>query len=298
MNRFKPINHDAHLHYLHPNRMRWEHAAGPDELLFLSQALIGDAGQEKKAIAYLYKELSQLAELEMHVATVLCRIVCEMQAERTPLSAGDTLYHALSCFAAEEINHANSFYQYVRHLSGRDIKLTGNLFRERVELYSGNESPLIKLAALCSAAYVGESVITVFERRLKVLDPMQHRFLTQLLHFHGLDEARHIQCDHAVFDDIVPALSVADRQRMHRLIDDTESLNTQLAIASAETVKAAFDLDYTEGNAAARTQLDITLRFREIVQSGDLIRKVDDGIDEDTAAMLTRFSSAPRVHAH
>jgi hypothetical protein len=297
MNRFTDINQHAHLNYLHPNRMRWERAADPAELAFLSRILVGKAGEERKAVAYLYKELSQLAELEMHVATVLCRVACELQAERTPLNAGHALYHTLSCFAAEEINHANSFYQYVRHLAGRDIKLPDNLFQQRVELYSDNDAPLVKLAALCSAAYVGESVITVFERKLKVADPLQHRFLTQLLHFHGLDEARHIQCDHAVFDEIVPALSAAQRTRMHQLIDDTEALNTQLAMASAATVKDAFDLDYTEGNAAAQTQLDITLRFRKLVQSGDLIRKVDEHLDDETAAILQRFASSSVVHA-
>jgi hypothetical protein len=297
MNRFKDINQNAHLNYLHPNRMPWQHAAVPEELDFLSRVLIGKAGEERKAIAYLYKELSQLAELEMHVATVLCRVACELQAERTPFNAGDGLYHSLSCFAAEEINHANSFYQYVRHLAGRDIKLPDNLFRQRVELYSGNDAPLVKLAALCSAAYVGESVITVFERKLKLADPMQRRFLTQLLHFHGLDEARHIQCDHAVFDRIVPSLSTVERARMHQLIDETEALNTQLAIASAATVKTAFDLDYTENNAAAQIQLDITLRFRKLVQSGDLIRKVDEHLDDETAAILQGFAASSVVHA-
>ncbi|WP_373368399.1 hypothetical protein [Serratia fonticola] len=195
------------------------------------------------------------------------------------------------------MNHANSFYQYVRHLSGRDIKLGNNLCKQRVELYCDeNDAPLIKLAALCSTAYVGESIITVFERRLKVLDPMQHSFLTRLLHFHGLDEARHIQCDHAIFEQVIPTFTVAERKRMHHLIQETEVLNTQLAKASAETVKAAFDLDYTERNYAAKTQLDMTMRFREIVQSGDLIRKVDDYMDEETAAIVCQFSQVSRVH--
>lgn len=296
MTDFKSINHYAHLNNLHPNRMPWEQAATDRELDFLSRALVGEAGQENKAVAYLYKELAQLAEIEMHVATVMTRILCELQAESTPFKAGDALYHAVSCFASEEINHANSFYQYVRHLSGRDIKLENNFFAERVALFSDNDAPLIKLAALCSTAYVGESIITVFERRLKVLDPMQRSFLTQLLHFHGLDEARHIQCDQAIFEQIIPTFSAAENRRMHQLVQETEALNTQLAIASAETVKAAFDLDYTEGNIAARTQLDMTLRFREIVQSGEAIRNVDDYMDQETAAIVQQFSQASRVH--
>lgn len=296
MNHFKNINQYAHINYLHPNRMAWELAATDSELDFLSRAVVGEVGQEKKAIAYMYKELSQLAEIEMHVATVMTRILCELQADKSSLNMGDGLYHALSCFASEEINHANSFYQYVRHLSGRDIKIENNLAKQRVELYSDNDAPLIKLAALCSTAYVGESIITVFERRLKVFDPMQHNFVTQLLHFHGLDEARHIQCDHAVFEKIIPSFNATERNRMHQLIQETESLNTQLAISSADIVKGAFDLDYTEGNVSAKTQLDLTQRFREIVLSGNLIRNVDNYMDEDTAAIVQHFSQSSRVH--
>lgn len=65
MNIFKQINEYAHLNYLHPNRMPWEQAAVGGELDFLSCALVGEAGQEDKAVAYLYKELAQLAEIEM-----------------------------------------------------------------------------------------------------------------------------------------------------------------------------------------------------------------------------------------
>lgn len=165
-----------------------------------------------------------------------------------------------------------------------------------------NLVPLSLLIEQVTALYmpltsgVGESIITVFERRLKALDPMQHSFLTRLLHFHGLDEARHIQCDHAIFDQIIPTFTRAEHQRMQQLIQETESLNTQLAMSSAETVKSAFDLDYTEGNIAAATQLDMTLRFREIVQSGETIRKVDDYMDDETAAIVQQFSQASKVH--
>lgn len=296
MKNLKIINELAHINYLHPNRMEWAGARTDDELRFLSNALVGEAGQEDKAVAYLYKELGQLAEIEMHVANTMTRILCEAQSNDDTLTAGDSLYGALSCFAAEEINHASSFYQYIRHLSGRDIKLKDNLFAERRALYEGDESPKIKLAALCATAYVGESVITVFERRLKVLDPMQRSLLTRLLHFHGLDEARHIQFDHFVFDRIIPALSSEERRRMHQLIHDTEAMNTQLAITSGEQIKAEFDLDYTQNNQAAHTQLEMTLRFREIVQSQDLIRKVDDYMDPDTAGIVSEFSRASAIH--
>ncbi|AUQ25154.1 hypothetical protein [Dickeya zeae] len=297
MDAFKSINQYAHLNNLHPNRMPWEEAATDKELAFLSWALVGQHEQQPKAIAYLYKELSQLAEIEMHVSTVMTRILCELQSDNPSVLAGDGLYHALSCFASEEVNHANSFYQYVRHLSGRDIKLSNNLHQQRIALYNDNDDPLIKLAALCATAYVGETVITVFERRLKVLDPMQHGFLTRLLHFHGLDEARHIQCDHAIFDHLIPSFTAQQRTRMHQLVTETERLNTELAKASAETVKSAFDIDYTEGNDAAETQLAMTLRFRDIVQSGEMIRKVDDHMDEETQALVVNFSKSSHIHS-
>ncbi|MBN2975002.1 diiron oxygenase [Pseudomonas sp. MAFF 301381] len=296
MNALKNINELAHINYLHPNRMEWTAARTDVELQFLSTALVGEAGQEEKAVAYLYKELGQLAEIEMHVANTMTRILGEAQSDNDTLGAGDSLYGALSCFAAEEINHASSFYQYIRHLSGRDIKLKDNLFNERRALYDENDSPRIKLAALCATAYVGESIITVFERRLKVLDPMQRSLLTRLLHFHGLDEARHIQFDHFVFEHVIPSFTASERRRMHQLIHDTEAMNTQLAITSGEQIKAAFNLDYTQNNKAAQTQLDMTLRFREIVQSQDLIRTVDEHMDVDTADIVKAFSRASTIH--
>lgn len=298
MNELSSINRSAHLHYLHPNRMPWNEAASDLELDFLSRSLIGRPNEEDKAVAYLYKELAQLAELEMHVSSVLVMVLSELQQQpEAPFNDGDTIYHALSCFAAEEINHANSFYQYVRHLSGRDIKLQNNLFNDRMAVFQEGDSPLVKLAALCATAYVGESIITVFERRFKELDPTKSYFLTRLLHFHGLDEARHIQSDHFVFDNIVPQLSSLERKRMHELIDATEELNTELAITSAKQIKSEFDIDYSENNRAAEIQLELTQAFREIVQSGDHIVKIDDALDPHVANLVARFSNTSIIHA-
>jgi hypothetical protein len=83
---------------------------------------------------------------------------------------------------------------------------------------------------------------------------------------------------------------------MHQLIHDTEAMNTQLAITSGEQIKAEFDLDYTQNNMAANTQLEMTLRFREIIQSQDLIRKVDEYMDVDTAGIVREFSRASEIH--
>lgn len=290
------VNKYSHINYLHPNRMEWENAGSDKELEFLSLSLVGEDGQQEKAVAYLYKELAQLAEIEMHVASVMSRVLCELQQESTGLITNTGLFHSVSCFASEEVQHSNSFYQYVRHLSGRDIKLRQNYAKERLELYEGNENPLVKLAALCSTAYVGESIITVFERRMKVLDPMQKMFLTQLLHFHGLDEARHIEFDHFVFEHIIPSLTSSERKRMHEIINIQEELNTQLALTTEGVIKSEFDLDYTENNLAAKKQLDMTLRFREIIQSGEYIKNIDEHIDDNTAEIVKGFSKSKKIH--
>ena len=109
--------------------MEWENARSDKELEFLSRSLIGLDGEQDKAVAYLYKELAQLAEIEMHVASVMSRILCEVQQEDTHLNSNAGLFHSVSCFASEEVQHANSFYQYVRHLSGRDIKLKKTMLK-------------------------------------------------------------------------------------------------------------------------------------------------------------------------
>ncbi len=290
------VNQYSHINYLHPNRMEWENANTDKELDFLSKSLVGADGQQDKAVAYLYKELAQLAEIEMHVASVMSRILCELQQESTDLITNTGLFHSVSCFASEEVQHSNSFYQYVRHLSGRDIKLKQNYARDRLSLYEGDENPLVKLSALCSTAYVGESIITVFERRMKVLDPMQKMFLTQLLHFHGLDEARHIEFDHFVFENVIPSLTANERKRMHEMINIQEELNTQLALTTQDVIKSEFNLDYAENNLAAKKQLDMTLRFRKIIQSGAFIKNIDEHIDNDTAEIVKGFSNSNKIH--
>ena len=178
------------------------------ELDFLAEHLYGHRDEHTRTVAYLYKELAQLAEIEMHVAMVMVRVIAESaQCDGDRLWVGSDLVHALSCFASEEIQHANTFYRYVRTLTGVDLKIENNFFRERLALYLGDERPLVKLAALCATAYVGESVITVFETRMKSVDPGMRSPFTYLLHLHGLDEARHIKVDHFMIDHVIPSLS-------------------------------------------------------------------------------------------
>lgn len=292
------INLVAHRHHLHPNHMPWHAVRSDEELDFLSRHLYGAPGHELAASAYLYKELAQLAEIEYHVASVMVRVIAESQMRgEGELWEGSDLVHALSCFAAEEVQHANTFYRYVRTLTGRDLKLDNNYFQERIALYQGDDAPLVKLAALAATAYVGESVITVFETRMKAIDPALRSPFTRLLHLHGLDEARHIRTDHFVIEHVVPRLSPAERRRMGELIAATEELNTTLAKTSAAQLKGQFGVDFQAGNRAAEIQLEMTQGFRRAILTEDGFRKVDEHIDDATRRLIAEFSMSDRVHA-
>ncbi|RAS65289.1 hypothetical protein DET48_1071 [Vibrio diazotrophicus] len=48
------VNKYSHINYLHPNRMEWEKARSDKELDFLSKSLVGQDGQQDKAVAYLH----------------------------------------------------------------------------------------------------------------------------------------------------------------------------------------------------------------------------------------------------
>jgi hypothetical protein len=291
------INAKAHIDTVHPHGLEWPESFGPGELQFLSQAVFGRVGHEDAAVAYITKELAQLAEIERHVSAVLAYVMSELQKHDDELAAGFELHDALSCFAAEELHHANMFYRYVRLLSGRDFRYPENLFSQRVGLYLGEDSPYVKLAALCCSAYVGESVITVFEHRAKSLDPEMKFFFTRLLHVHGLDEARHIHTDHFVFEHVIPSLKPAQRRRMRQILEGTEALNGEVATRFEAHAKEVFGVDYTEGNWSHDTQLLLARTFRGIVLGGDEVRPVDEAINDEHRALLERFSSARHVHA-
>lgn len=295
--RLPEINRLAHSQFLHPNKIPWERVDSEREQAFLAQHLCGRPDEVVKALAYLYKELTQLAEIETHVSACLLRIIAEgVAAKVDAVWRGPDLVHALSCFAAEEIQHANTFYRYVRAATKFDHARLDNLFRERIAVYEGSESPLVKLAALVTTAYVGESVITVFETRMKALDPQLTSSFTQLLHLHGLDEARHVQSDHFVIDEIIPRFSKPEQRQMNDLIAATERLNGQLAANCTALVKEHFGVDYMEGNESAQMQLAITMAFRNAILDSGSVRRVDAQIDDGTRAMLRAFSASERVH--
>lgn len=285
------FNQQAHRQFLHPNLMPWSEVRAPRELDFVARALAGHQDEHGKAVAYLYKELSQLAEIEWHVATVMMRVVCEAAADpERNRWAGADLVHTLCCFASEEIQHANTFYRYVRELSGRDLKIERNQYAARTALYAGDENPRVKLAALCATAYIGETVITVFEQRMKALDPDLRSPFTQLLHLHGLDEARHLQADHFVIDHVVSGLDARETAQMNALIEKTEAFNRELSMECAARVKEAFGFDYAVGNHAAAMQLEITNGLRRAILCDGTVNRVETNLDAATRQLIEEFS--------
>lgn len=290
------ITANAHIDTRHPNMLDWENVLSDGEGDFLSQAIFEQPGHEAASIAYLAKELAQLAELEKHVAAVMSLVTAELQGFRHPLNDGHDLHHALSCFAAEEVHHANMFYRYVREISGIDFRLAENLFAARLALYEGTDSPFVKLAALCSSAYIGESIITVFENRLTALDPDHRYFITRMLVQHGLDEARHIRTDHFVFSRVVPSLSVAERRRMQQICKATGDLNEELSRRFGEYARACFGFDYTVGNKGHEMQMKLGMMLSQGVFTPDGPRQVDESMTPEVRAMLEGFAFSGRIH--
>jgi hypothetical protein len=292
----RAITANAHIDTRHPNMLDWENALADGEGEFLSMAIFEEPGHEAASIAYLAKELAQLAELEKHVAAVMSLVTAEMQGFQHPLNEGFDLHHALSCFAAEETQHANMFFRYVREISGFDFRLADNLFAARLALYEGTDSPFVKLAALCGSAYVGESIITVFENRLVALDPAQKYFITRLLVQHGLDEARHIRTDHFVFSQVVPSLSAPERRRMQQICKATGDLNEELSRRFGEFTRMCFGFDYTTGNKGHEMQMKLGMAFSQGVFTPDGPRQVDETLSPENRAMIEAFTFSGQIH--
>lgn len=290
------INSNAHMNTFHPNSLSWPETVNADEQDYISRFCFGHAGEQHKAIAYIAKELAQLAEIEKHVTAVLTIALSELQGFEHPLNQDYALHNALSCFGAEELNHANTFFRYVRHLTNIDFRLTNNLFDERVAVYQKDDSPFVKLVAMHASAYVGESVITAFEYRARDMDPDENYFFTEVLVKHALDEHRHVEFDHFVFDEILPTLSPEEKDRAREMAMETERLNGLLASAFEQHAITTLGTDYRIGNRAWDVQMKLTARFRDIVFSGTEIGKVDNALTEEDKALLQAFSGLPTVH--
>lgn len=289
----------AHVNTFHPNAFDWPKARTAANLAFLSEVTWGAPGHEGEAVAYIVKELGQLAEIERHVSATMALVLSEMPLHTGlgPLADGHELHHAVSCFAAEELHHANTFFRYVREISGLEPRLADGLFAERLAVFQEDDHPWVKLIALCCSAYVGESVVTVFEHRTDHLDPARQYFLTQLLHLHGLDEARHVQVDHFVMRDLYRELTPEQRVRTRELVTRIEELNGRLAVAFAALVEELTGVDVNTV-PAARTQLAITQAFASRVfdEHGDP-RTADEVLDGELLDLVRGFSGVGHVHA-
>ncbi|WP_432011987.1 hypothetical protein [Streptomyces cucumeris] len=289
----------AHVNTFHPNAFEWPEARTPENLAFLSTMAYGTLGHERGANAYIVKELAQLAEMERHVSATMALILSELP--RHPglgeLSEGHELHHAVSCFAAEELQHSNTFFRYVREISGIEPQLTDNHFAERLALFQGDDHPWIKLIALCLSAYVGESVMTVFERRANQLDPERRYFLTQLLHLHGLDEARHIKVDHFVMKELYAQLNDEQRQRMRQILAGIDDYNRILATEFTALIGDLAGVDISQV-PAHHVQMTITQRFRErLFDNHGNPRTADELLDAELQQLLNGFSGEGHVHA-
>jgi hypothetical protein len=288
----------AHVNTFHPNAFDWTEVATPQEAQYLSAVAFGEPGHEAEAIGYVTKELAQLAEIERHVSAVFTLVMGELHDSRDPVSEGYELHHALSCFAAEEIQHASTFYRYVRQLSGTEPRVGKALFDERLDVFRTDDHPYVKLVALCCSAYVGESVITVFEHRTDALDPARDRFFTRLLHTHGLDEARHVKIDHVAMKLIYPMLSAQQQGRVQVLLGQIEQLNMKLAHSFQEMTRHALGIDFVTGNPAAAMQLLMTREFQQrLVAPDGTLRTADEVLDGELRGFIGEFSGAGRVHA-
>jgi hypothetical protein len=289
--------HDlAHVNTFHPNCVQWNGINSEEELAFLSRFCFEQPGQELAAVGYVTKEFAQLAELERHVAATMALILAEFQGSGSSLSAGFDLHHALSCFAAEETQHANTFYRWVRELSGFDVKLADNLFAERLALYQRPVAPEIKLAALCCSVYVGESVTVVFEHRSQLLDPKMMHLISQLLYLHDLDEARHIQVDHFVINELIPTFDGRQLAEMRSLLAAHVSLNQELGARFEELVSAALSTTWRSGNLAWEIEVALFDCFERGVYAESGIKTVDDVLTDDDRRLLRRFSGKDSVH--
>ena len=290
------INKNAHKQTLHPMSLDWPAALSQDEIDHCSRFVFGDAAHGPEALIYIAKELAQLSEIEKHVSTVMALLLTELGAVDHELATGYALHNALSCFAAEELQHADMFYRYVRLLLGRDFKLADNRMAARLALYQGDDSVFVKLGALVAGAYVGESVMTVFEHRIDRMDPQARFFVSQVVKLHGLDEARHIQFDHFVFEHVIARYSPSETRRFGQILQGQLELNRALGIDFEQLAVSLLGRDYLTGNVAHATQQRLLEVFAKLVFAGGRARRIDDVLDAGVAGVLTDFAGIAQIH--
>jgi len=290
------INRNAYRQSFHPSSLAWPQALGADEIAYCSRFVFNDEHHGPEALVYIAKELAQLAEIEKHVSAVMALLLADLGGAVHELAAGHGLHNALSCFAAEELQHADMFYRYVRLLLGRDFKLTDNRLAARLALYQGDDSMQVKLGALVAGAYIGESVMTVFEHRIDRMDPDGQFFVSQVVKLHGADEARHIEFDHFVFEHMIARYTPSETRRFGQILQGQLELNRALGIDFEHLAMSALGRDYLTGNVAHATQQRLLDVFARLVFAGGRARRIDDVLDSTVRAVLTEFAGITQIH--
>lgn len=290
------INRNAYKQTLHPTSLDWPASISDDEQRFCSRFVFGDDVHGREALVYVAKELAQLSEIEKHVSAVMALLLTELGSVDHVLASGYGLHNALSCFAAEELQHADMFYRYVRLLLGRDFKLPDNRMAARLALYQGADSVLVKLGALVAGAYVGESVMTVFEHRIDRMDPPARQFVSQVVKLHGLDEARHIEFDHFIFEHVIAKFSPSETLRFGQILQGQLELNRALGLDFEALAVAVTGRDYLTGNLAHATQQRLFEVFAKLVFAGGRARRIDDVLDESVQHVLSEFAGIAHIH--
>jgi hypothetical protein len=288
------INERADLCTLHPDALPWPGRLSEEELRFNIRLCGLPAEGMDAARAYLGKELAQLADIERHIS--ICLGLLSGHAAASNLLGGAPMVNAMMHFAAEEFMHSNMFYRYVELLLGNPLDLSDETLDKRLGLFLGPETTASKLVALLGSAYPGESVITIFEHRMRMLDPRSSHFITRMILAHGLDEARHIQFDHFTFAKVLPALTEQEWRDSQRICRAMGAFNHGLSQRYAAAVTEVLPIDFVRGNQAARAQLALTQKLLEETLSGRSFRSADQAMSTEDQAMLLDFAGTRWIH--
>jgi hypothetical protein len=280
----------------HPSSLAWPEALSDDERRFCSQFVFGDDAHGTEALIYIAKELGQLSEIEKHISTVMGLLMTQLGGVDHELARGWGLHNALSCFASEEFQHADMFYRYVRLLLDGDFKLADNRMAARLALYERDDPFFVKLGALVASAYVGESVMTVFEHRIDRMDPEARFFVSQIVKLHGADEARHIQFDHFIFEHVIPGYAPAESKRFAQILQGQLELNRVLGEDFQRLAEATTERDYITGNVAHATQVRLFDAFARLAFASGKARKIDDVLDASAQQVIAEFAGTSRIH--
>ncbi|BDU77650.1 ferritin-like domain-containing protein [Mesoterricola sediminis] len=288
------INQRPDLRTFHPDALPWPSKLDPAEHAFCSRVCGFPTIRMNESRAYWGKELAQLADIERHVS--ICLGLISGFASDSGLLGGVPMMNAMLRFAAEEYQHANMFYRYVELLIGQPLDLSGESLEHRLGLFLGPESPGAKLVALLASAYPGETVITLFEHRVRLFDPTQRHFATRMLVAHGLDEARHIQFDHYVLGQLAPSLDDGEWADARRLCRNMEAANHALAERYEARMRQILPCEFVEGNTAARIQRHFSQKLLRETLAGRTFRLADQALSSQDRALVMDFTGRASIH--